>query len=1359
MKDYVDYMVPDTITAGANYLDKPEGQVFRKEYADSYSSSVDELTKKKEEKLQQAQQKKLTLTNEDLSKFSTTRSQDYQDGYLEVNRNALDPNAIKIPGVSSGYYPKALVESYLAPTSTATTTGRSKEELDKELMDAKLKDQGFFGAVGQGIAGIPSGLFKGAVELADVAQEIATYLPQKAVQAYTGNDKYDIDLLSDDTKKAIQKPFDAMVGYDRELADHATNKIIEGLKKSGLDITNLDSFKEAFTDDKKLDSIIEVTKLAVTNPGLITSGFAEFFGSAGLLGAGTKLGAKVAGKVSPEVTEKAGEWFINNKNQIVMEIKDIDADSTLDKAAKLEKISELEKSYTLSKQVPDLIRGSTMSNATLAVALNEDLDKYKENNNGESASPEKVLEMFIYRKVMAELETGVTKKLFRMEDLKGPESKSILTGALGTVVEDIAKVGGGTLLEAGQETLDGIVASINQKYESADYKDKSVLDILREDSAEILAGTVIGGVGGAGVSAGGVVLDKVTSAEVNSAIGSAIGKANEAIGNAYTGMVGTPEDTLSKKADSIITAAATPKQVTPSEDLPPVSADKLAELRAKMAARGLVVKEGESSGNLNKEAVQTVTTILGSDKDSLNLFRQNLSTIEDVAADIFATGDKESLEELKATVGSKLLGTTEGDAVYNEWLARTEEKGNALKVLSSRVKPTKSATGKTQEQVSQEAAAGAIGFLKHYNGAKISHASGNLEDRNAFVSSLDRMRSNAQTKLDQFEGAVEKVEKQLSLTFTQQKGTEVPWRGSDGKLSTEAKDFLELYVNQQQAKQQKGVEFQFLTTNYTTTNVDGSEGKPQKFRLAGYLAAKDILVKDGDEKYQNRNYKVRGAGAGAFKLIDQVTEELGAMNVLYGSLIREFSGESTKTANSTAVQVPIDQGTATKKVDTFENDVLISNQVSEDLDIDQVTTSTGSEQITEADLGKIWWGEVYEDVDSQVAPEWSPEFTEVPKDPTRRVENFGAVQADYGITIDGLGNEVISSKGGFRDSQITLVERDGAIKKVGDDGNTAKYRITGREAFKDVLTGLAQADEVAGDTRSIDWLQGHIAELGAMLEVVGDVDFTVGIIKPKKGGDSSYNLGTGEITLRGNSTEYSTSGTLLRELVNKLTYRGLEASPELKAKTNKLRSAVIDKLPEQDKVKVKDYIARFTEEGELVVKEMVADGLGKYTGLLDNHEMMTELVSNPEFRDVLSKIANGRALDMLYRMVSGILEALFGNGKGKEILTALDDARELLSEALVLTKQLEKGNGFTKVSGLMVDAVTMAKTKKEIDRKTANDIMNKIKNINPELANRVKASMAIAESENYNIAESGSMTTLEALKLAIIQEFKTIGEC
>ena len=280
-----------------------------------------------------------------------------------------------------------------------------------------------------------------------------------------------------------------------------------------------------------------------------------------------------------------------------------------------------------------------------------------------------------------------------------------------------------------------------------------------------------------------------------------------------------------------------------------------------------------------------------------------------------------------------------------------------------------------------------------------------------------------------------------------------------------------------------------------------------------------------------------------------------------------------------------------------------------------------------------------------------------------------------------------------------------------------------------------------------------------MLEVVGDVEFTVGIIKPKKDGSSSYNLNTGEVTLRANSTEYSTSGTLLRELVNKLTYRGLEVNPELKAKTNKFRNTIIDRLPEQDRSKVKEYLDRFAKEGESVVKEMVAEGFGKYTGLLDNHEMVTELVSNPEFRDVLLKIANGNALNKLYEITAAILDFLLGNNRGKEILTALDDARELLSEALVTTKQLEEGKGFTKVSGLIVDAVTMAKAKKDIDRKTANGIMDKIKNINPTLAAKVKANMAIAESENYNIAESGSITTLEALKLAIIQEFKTIGEC
>jgi hypothetical protein len=483
-----------------------------------------ELEQKRQEKLQQAQNKKISLTNEDLGKFTSTRSPDYKDGYVEVNKNALQPESITIPGVSSGYYPKELVDTYTSNESVELEYKSPYQKYQEDQVESRHKNQGVLGAVGQAIVGIPSGLFKGAVDLVDVAQEIATYPVQEAVKAYTGNDKYDIDLLSDDTKKAVQKPVDSLIGYDRELADYATNKIVDNLKKSGLDITNPSSFSEAFTDDSKLDSIIEATKLVVTNPGLVTSGFAEFFGSAGALGAGTKLGAKVASKVSPEVTEKAGEWFINNKNQIVMEIKAIDANSTLDKATKLNRINDLEKTYTLSKQIPDLIRGSTMSNATLAVALNEDLDRYKENNNGESASPEKVLEMFVIRKVMAEIETGVTRKLFKLDDLKGPEGKQVTIGALGTVIEDLSKIGGGALLEAGQETLDGIAASINQKYESAKYADKNALDILREDSAEILAGTLIGGVGGAGVSAGGVAVDKFKDTNIGEALGTVVDK-------------------------------------------------------------------------------------------------------------------------------------------------------------------------------------------------------------------------------------------------------------------------------------------------------------------------------------------------------------------------------------------------------------------------------------------------------------------------------------------------------------------------------------------------------------------------------------------------------------------------------------------------------------------------------------------------------------------------------------------------------------------------------------------------------------------------------------------------------------------
>jgi hypothetical protein len=1238
-----------------------------------------------------------------------------------------------------------------------------KIEPEKSLAERKYDYMSGTDKVVNAAMGVAPSIVKGAVDLADAALELATYPIQETISVFTGDDKFDIDLIDDEYKKKGQDWVDRALGYDREMTNIAGNRALEEVKASGIDITSWDSIEQALTDPAKSAKLLAATKIALYNPALVSDSLAEMVGSGLALKIAVRAGAAMMGKYAPELADKLGTVFNTNKGKIAESISKVNA-SDISKAEKVVAVKELENSYTFSKKLPDLLRGTSFTNADVMVRTNNDLTEF-EQNNGAPATPEKVLEVVTLNKIASEINMAVDKGALKIDDLVGIGGKEVFNNVAKQAWDTTKHILGSTVAEGVQETFDSIVEQVNQNLGSKPYEDRNVLDVLKDKSAEIVTGTILGAVGGGQMAAASEL------GTVSSGAGTVASKAVEAAGKvvnagkeAYSEMVGTAEDNTLTSAREVITrAATTPTVVTPKVSDSTISTEPVGEeLAARLAAVRAQIAAGKfgkgvNTQDTNKSAVDTVTTILGSSENALNRFKQFGLDLEDVAAEIMATDDQEAVNEVTSVIANKVKGTPEGDAVYDEWLARVTEKSKAIKVLNK----LENATGKSQEQVTEEAVIGDIGFLSHYNAAKITNASGDLDSRNRYTASLDRMRNNAQTKLDSFEGAVVDAVGTIQAKFIQANPNAV-WANADKTLTAEAKSFLENYVKAEEAKQKKNTDagktverLESTKVNYQTFNVDGSIGESQEFRLNNYLAAKDLLSRDGDKRYE-----VRSKGAGAFRLVNQVQEELGAMNVLYGSLIKEFSGEvgnlPTQAASSEAGPVVTPTATPTqdlneiaKQADTFENDLPISNQANSDME---------PELVTDGELDNIWGSYPDSGIDNVPTTEWEPEFTEPPNDPSRRVENFGRVTASYGTKVDALGNEVVNTAKGFKDVRVTLEIAPGRIENAGSDDNVTKYRIIGKEAFKDVLTGLAQADEASGDTRSIDWLQGHMNELDMMLEVIGDVEFTVGIIKPKKDGSSSYNLNTGEVTLRANSTEYSTSGTLLRELVNKLTYRGLEVNPELKSRVNKLREMVIDRIPEQDRDKVREYAKRFANQEEGVFNDMVAEGLDKYYGLLNDHELMTETVSNPEFRNVLMNISTG-AFEKVYMLVSQLVRALFGKSNEGVVLNALDDARELLGEALVATKQLEDGKGFTKVSGLMVDAVTRAKAKKDIDRKTANGIMDKIKNINPTLAAKVKANMAIAESENYNIAESGSMTTLEALKLAIIQEFKTIGEC
>lgn len=378
------------------------------------------------------------------------------------------------------------------------------QKLADKVVQERYENQTVFGEALQTLSGLPAGAAKGALELLDVGQEMLTYLPQLAARVVTGDDSIDIDLFDDGFKKAAIEFTDSIVGYDRKLDELVMQDAMKDFEESGIDITSWESIKEAFSDPEKLSKLGAGAWKLLTDPSLTASMVTEVIGSGGALGGATKVGSKVASKVVPNAQKKVSEVLQSNLTKLRADVAAADS---------ADKVLELQKNYTILQKIPDLLKGTVYTNADMMVRMNNDITAFKENNNGEDPGVGKLLQIATLNRLVSTAEVISLKSLAGIKDVpskvvKEATKKGIITAA-GETGFKLVKNG---LMEGSQETLDSIVEQINQKVDSADFKDKSVTDVLSEASAEILTGTLAGVGSGVQIGVGSIGLDGIRKA-------------------------------------------------------------------------------------------------------------------------------------------------------------------------------------------------------------------------------------------------------------------------------------------------------------------------------------------------------------------------------------------------------------------------------------------------------------------------------------------------------------------------------------------------------------------------------------------------------------------------------------------------------------------------------------------------------------------------------------------------------------------------------------------------------------------------------------------------------------------------------
>lgn len=329
----------------------------------------------------------------------------------------------------------------------------------------------------------------GALDIVDIA---VSELPQFVVSIF--DEDVDIDWLDDEDVADIKASINKAVGYNSRLDEIKQEQAIEKIRASGIDITDPESIKKALTDPEKRAQLGDVAMTFLTDASLTAGMLAEIAGAGVGLGAATKIGVKGLSKLSAKAGKNVDSFLTSNRTKIQGDI----AKARL--LGNADEVARLERSYGLLEKSTDLLKGSIYTNADMAVRMSNDIKAYKENNNGEEPSAEKLLTMAVTNRIVSSLEIEVLKGISGVakgtkvaaEEARKGVMKALAVGAVKTV----GAIGKGAAVEGIQETVDSVVEQLNQKLGAADYENKSIQEILSEASAEIVLGTVAGAASG-----------------------------------------------------------------------------------------------------------------------------------------------------------------------------------------------------------------------------------------------------------------------------------------------------------------------------------------------------------------------------------------------------------------------------------------------------------------------------------------------------------------------------------------------------------------------------------------------------------------------------------------------------------------------------------------------------------------------------------------------------------------------------------------------------------------------------------------------------------------------------------------------
>ena len=225
----------------------------------------------------------------------------------------------------------------------------------------------------------------------------------------------------------------------------------------------------------------ELFQEGVTDPILLAQSLGVLVGGAGVGGAGIKTGVKLLSK---------GEDVIAAANKAKGMISKSDVLNDIEKASK---IADIEKGITLADKLGDVAAKGSGALGYGATMTSQDMTEYAKNNNGELPGFARTMGMFAANLAVAVPELATTKFALGMDKVANEKLQGVVSNSIGKALTHITM---GGVAELPQETIQAVVQSVNQKWGTEKYADKTIAEVVNESTTDILGQGVLGAAGG-----------------------------------------------------------------------------------------------------------------------------------------------------------------------------------------------------------------------------------------------------------------------------------------------------------------------------------------------------------------------------------------------------------------------------------------------------------------------------------------------------------------------------------------------------------------------------------------------------------------------------------------------------------------------------------------------------------------------------------------------------------------------------------------------------------------------------------------------------------------------------------------------